>query len=502
MPTNGVNAAFGTASVWGYWIYGASTPRALYSWGSSASFTTEYDFELETSVQYLRTLFYDQAGGGYSFNIQDSAGVSPNNQWINLTCVYSNGSVASLYTNGILAAQSGTITATARASLDRHRIGMAPAPFVNPTNFLGTIGSVIRWSKPLTSNEVFTYVQKSNPTNDLVNYAAYNSIVSGGRWYLHTATMIGSDTNNYCYRYAKNVIVPYVQKYPAWQTTMMTGDSAPIPNAVMADSTNSAWLGWYPYAAGNADSPIWQSANSAFPHWTTYDCGAGNSNVMSSIVWNPYTAYPVGAWQIQGSQNNSSWTTIYTNAGNTTDGVFQVYSFPNSNYYRYYRFYHISGNNGNYVSLRYLYMNSGMNLSPVMTNSNAPSPYVVTADSYSSTFAPWMAFMKKRDTVTYKWLCTNALPNWIEIDMGSNVVANGYSLDFNAGLGMKHISFQGSTNNSSWDTLYVTNSAPQNVYFSYMGTNATSYRYYRWYTTNIWSTGNLQIYNIQLWQGQ
>jgi hypothetical protein len=101
-------------------------------------------------------------------------------------------------------------------------------------------------------------------------------------------------------------------------------------------------VGWLiPYAFdGIWVVPGWSSSVTDFPHWLKYDLGVGVSKIARKIKI--ITLFEPNAYlktvQIQGSNDDSSWTTIETivlaNNGNA-----QEFEFANENSYRYYRFY-------------------------------------------------------------------------------------------------------------------------------------------------------------------
>lgn len=130
-------------------------------------------------------------------------------------------------------------------------------------------------------------------------------------------------------------------------------------------------------------------------------------------------------------------------------------------------------------------------ISPTMTANNAPSPYVVSADSeYAAENAAWKAMNGTNVGDSDCWTgADGTLPNcWWKIDFGSAVIATGYKL---SGYYTANIiyptawTFEGSNDGTNFTTLdsqtgQVLTGSLSNLYsFS----NTTAYRYYRIYIT-------------------
>ena len=83
----------------------------------------------------------------------------------------------------------------------------------------------------------------------------------------------------------------------------------------------------------------WHSDNSGFSHWWKYDLGAGVTKIASKIRIYPREYDGVSAikdFTIQGSNNDSSWTTLHT--GQHTNAIaWEDFVFSNSTEYRYYK---------------------------------------------------------------------------------------------------------------------------------------------------------------------
>ena len=88
------------------------------------------------------------------------------------------------------------------------------------------------------------------------------------------------------------------------------------------------------------NTTIWYSTNN-LPHWIGYDFGDGNEKVIIKIIIKLFLEVGhvmIKDFQLQGSNNGSDYTTVYTGqAEDTTDE--QSFIFANEVSYRYYRIY-------------------------------------------------------------------------------------------------------------------------------------------------------------------
>lgn len=114
---------------------------------------------------------------------------------------------------------------------------------------------------------------------------------------------------------------------PSGVASASSEHSAPFPAsaAMTDDSTTSYWL---TLSGGEA------------PSWLKYDFGSGNAKtiVRTTIQGGPNVPRYPTAWTLEGSNNDSAWTTLDTQSSQTfTAGEVKTFTFSNSTAYRYYR---------------------------------------------------------------------------------------------------------------------------------------------------------------------
>ncbi|MGA2500310.1 MAG: discoidin domain-containing protein [Tepidisphaeraceae bacterium] len=132
----------------------------------------------------------------------------------------------------------------------------------------------------------------------------------------------------------------------------MTGNSSPAPYVA------SCTPGASPQAAWNAFDGTDGFNNSAYaPMPTPYfelDLGSGSANVLSSYAMKAVTVAPYNdlnrvprEWTLEGSNDDSAWTTLDTQSGQTGWSLGEVRNFQTTNTtaYRYYRI-NVTANNG------------------------------------------------------------------------------------------------------------------------------------------------------------
>lgn len=300
----------------------------------------------------------------------------------------------------------------------------------------------------------------------------------------------------------------------------MTYESSNQPFVASA----STWLGSFePWKAfdSNSGGTYWLGQNAGVDSLKLDTGGVGGSYVLTSYAIKVNTIpEPNRApknWTMQGSQDNSSWTTLDTETNQTswTSGQTRTFTLSNSTAYRYYRL-NISSNNGDatYTQVADLFLYSTATIvSPVdlavhnMTTDSSHSPYVASASTNSAN-----AFKAFDGSDAVEWLGTGGGTDILELDLGSASYTAGYTIAGSLSAlnrSPKAWTFQGSNDNSAWTTLDTkTNQitwSPIGASFgklSFPVSGAGSYRYYRVnITANNGDGTNDAITELYIWQG-
>jgi len=130
-------------------------------------------------------------------------------------------------------------------------------------------------------------------------------------------------------------------------------------------------------------------------------------------------------------------------------------------------------------------------ITPVMTSNTAPSPFVVSVDSYyDANYVAFKAF--NQDGGSTFWNSQHVLPHWIKVDLGSARKITKYrwravNRSFHESRSPSTWTIEGSNDNLAWDGLDSRSGVGtpgMNQWTSYYTfTNNSFYRYYRMYIT-------------------
>ena len=139
-------------------------------------------------------------------------------------------------------------------------------------------------------------------------------------------------------------------------TPIMTTNTAPSGTASASSELNASSMAWEAFDGSSASIWISLSAPSVgTPQWLKYDFGSGISERVSKIVIvNSSDTNTLKSATFQGSNDDSTWTTLLTISNDTNQTAFsrREFSFGNANSYRYYRLNITDRNNTlNYVAI-------------------------------------------------------------------------------------------------------------------------------------------------------
>lgn len=331
----------------------------------------------------------------------------------------------------------------------------------------------------------------------------------------------------------------------------MTANNAPSPYVASASSEYSAtYAAWkaFDHLSANAND-LWDAGLNTPTGWLKYDFASAlyaiNGYGIHAI--SAYTGYSPTAWTFEGSNDNTAWTVLDTRFGiSWSADEKKIFTFTNFVRFRYYRI-NVSASGSTeliisslemydiYVILNSLqriphdttrYSNNPVELikitdrqrigtvfgtatkvSPIMTANNAPTPYIVSADSEVATaYAAWKAMNGANSLDTDIWAGTS-LPGWWKIDLASNICVNGYKISgyFSNFYYPTAWTFEGSNDNSTWVVLDTKTGQTLSGTLSslYSFSNTTSYRYYRFVITANTDgvgprVGEIELYGIPI----
>ena len=297
-------------------------------------------------------------------------------------------------------------------------------------------------------------------------------------------------------------------------------NSFPAPYIASASTTYDV-----PFAAWNAFSGVgtgsyWLGTNSGVD-WLQYQSGDGTTNTLSQYsitidAPDSITRAPKN-WQMQGSLDCSTWSTLdtQTNVIAWIAGQTKTYAVSSSTPYSCWRL-NITANNGNTytdVSALKLYAASAnfpVNFAPKnMTSDTAPSPLAASA---STEFADAFKAFDGAIGSGNSWVGSGGGTDYVQIFFGSATVyvPMAYTVvgaSTSASRSPKSWTFQGSSNGSSWTTLdtetnqtaWATGGAPQAR--SYTFTTGTAYTFYRLnITANNGDATYTDVNEIYIWK--
>ncbi|MFG2996506.1 discoidin domain-containing protein [Streptomyces sp. NPDC048340] len=253
--------------------------------------------------------------------------------------------------------------------------------------------------------------------------------------------------------------------WPVLHAAAAGGPSAAAGRPAAASSTNGA------YSAANAtdgdQSTYWESAGSTFPQWVQTDLGA-TTRVDQVVLKLP------AAWEsrnqtlsVQGSADGTSYSTLVNSAtytfGQGGGNVVSI-AFPASQT-RYVRI-DITANTGwQAAQLSELEVHAAGE-----SSTNLALGKTLTASSSTQVYLP--ANANDGSTASYWESVNNAMPQWIQADLGSSVRVDRVVLRLpeNWGARTQTLKIQGSANGSDYTDL----TASRTYEFNAAGANAVT----------------------------
>lgn len=250
-------------------------------------------------------------------------------------------------------------------------------------------------------------------------------------------------------------------------------------------------------------------ASATLPASLTVGVGAKQLLDNYTIHLNSDPTQAPKTFEMQGSNDGVTWTTLDTRSSETGWSVPEARNYTvtgNTTPYWLYRLSVTAVDGSSIVSIHELYLyavtiNTVDDVAPhSMTGFSAPSPYVITESGHVSSFNAWEAFNDPGGSTFNSWV-SNA-PSWVVVDLGSgNAKAiRGYMLfNVNASDSPTEWALEGSNDGSSWTSIdsktgqtWSNNGETSSIANLYaLASDTAAYRYYRLTitagaATNIW----------------
>jgi len=269
-----------------------------------------------------------------------------------------------------------------------------------------------------------------------------------------------------------------VSGFPIWNSPLMTSYVAPSPNTVTSTSINVDYPMWQGIDGNTVNDNRWQTTVSAF--WAQLDLGAGNEGAAVTMGITSYLNYAPKTFSLAGSSDGITFTTnlIVPSNSNTVKAECQIFSVTTPALYRFYRMNVTESWNGLSLIEDWWFTSGRIVNNVKMTGSNSPVPFVATASSsFGAAYEAWRAF-DSIDNVDQMWYsANNSSPQWVQLDFGSNVLCNGFSIvtrNFPTAF-----SWTGSTDDTNWTTIQTGSLVRVELRQDYTNSNTTAYRYHR-----------------------
>lgn len=117
-------------------------------------------------------------------------------------------------------------------------------------------------------------------------------------------------------------------------------------------TVDSADYGTSAADAVNDNTEDYWTSDRTFPHWFKYDFGNGVSWAICKLRWYSTDSYGPNAFTVNGSNNDSDWTELYSGNGSKVGTNWQEITWENSTKYRYIKINITSGWNTERVAIR------------------------------------------------------------------------------------------------------------------------------------------------------
>jgi hypothetical protein len=249
---------------------------------------------------------------------------------------------------------------------------------------------------------------------------------------------------------------------------------------------------------GVADNDVWTSTSASFPNWLQYQ--VSESKVAKQFHIYGWAGNGPRDFDFSGSTDGAAWTTLTTGTcADVTAIIRRQFAFTNNT--TSFSYYRLTTTNGysTYTAISEIDISSLVDM-PLMTSSNTPSPFAISASSDKVTFEAWKAFDASGGAGATWWQTSGAFgtQQWVQVDFGSPRVADMLIVRNYLDYGFKDLRVSASSDGSSYTVLMVTNAANNESFQRFTLGNANAYRYYKIATTNSWDASTNAVYDIRL----
>ncbi len=194
----------------------------------------------------------------------------------------------------------------------------------------------------------------------------------------------------------------------------------------------------------------WESNHGVSPSWLMVDLGSSRALTQVVIDWEAANA---ANYEVQGSTNGTSWTTLKTVTGGAFGNRTDTHAVSGS--YRYVRVYATARSTGNtwgysIFELKVYAQNAAASSSSV---SSSATPALLTPVSATASTALTPAANAIDKNGGTRWESAHGIdPSWITFDLGSAKTLTQIAIDWEAANAGAY-TVQGSNDNANWTTI-------------------------------------------------
>ncbi len=326
---------------------------------------------------------------------------------------------------------------------------------IYPVNLDG-VGSItpantVRYSKNNTDSATYTFTppagqQVGNVIVDGVSLGAMNSYTFNAISASHTIAVSFTGTVSQPSSSAASSSAP---SSVASSVASSTGASVLVSQG--RPVTASSALQPATNAVDGIAGTRWESTHGVSPSWLTVDLGSNRNLTQVVIDWEAANA---AAYEIQGSTNGTSWTTLKSVTGGTFGNRTDTNAVSGS--YRYVRIYATARSTGNtwgYSLFEVKVYAQGTVASSSSAASSTGTPGPLTPLSATASTALTAASNAIDSNAGTRWESAHAVdPSWLTLDLGNAKTLTSIAIDWEAANAATY-TVQGSNDNATWTNI-------------------------------------------------